>query len=1291
MLVNGDEIKVYDLDTSQTIINKIAAILNTLPIYLSFTPPLSYSENNIVVSFTTICSTPPFISKFSEFIEVHKLALDNLYNKNAENSRKKIFDIWLAYNKTLLSKFRNSSVLEVFIEEMTAEKMFKDITDGEKFIKNIEGFKQSLNKEIEKNKDKVDKQDRDSEEFQGEKEMSRYVFDSLTSALEIEDEKEKDQKLIELEEQDKILIEEGSTFIEQKRQILYKWRLNIFLSYLEIFNAIILNKNVPFAQLGKFYKIFKTYNINEGDVNFQYDSSNETILCIKIKNKEGVYDNIFLEIEMNGNTFPSISTTINIKEYINALDDIVSIFKNINLTLEEQNEMNVSGFFFLPYEYFNSYVMNDMIMNDPLFSLMYCDEKIQTVKRQTHEEDQYLFIYFYHPSTSEISFSMIQKFIVKSDIEIRGLFLQKYPSYTPYIRLNVKGKTVADINRFRIIFGKYMSIYKQRASAVIKIYRQYIKDFGIHVLPKSLEVEKTNDIKYQGILKPINPRGCLHKPKILTIDEGQNREEVLQSLGITERNVLKFPRDAIEGENVKKYLTDGMSQKEFYCPPHNGKEMYVGLQENKDESAKDQPYYICCYEKPQHTTVEYKKYYQLEDIKTEQKTYNTEIKTNKLLQYKQIGVLPPELTAILNIITEGASYKRMGVDRSYSSLLSCVLLATKHSDYINLQSKEERIAFVNEYRKTLADSVILSSQSTFFQLNPVEDLVNPEVYMEPKYYMQMLATMFMSNIYVFNYDDILTNPSSSLKLPNFSQSWLKFDTSSQKTIVIYEHRGGQTDSAKYPQCELIIFGDTKKTLRYSSTDIISKSLYKVFSKLTESYILDVPQKDIVFVQPSDSVKFLSQEIDSYGKCRKLNLSITFEEKTSESEKQDIIFSLFTTPIPPLFFIDDGYIYPVLIGKKMRSINNIETAIRIAEFLGNITHISVVNEICTGIKLIIGNVESEIYLDREDVKMLSVESVPEKYKLYISENVNGLSTKSQKNSNYSLETFNKNKKMARYLTEYVYWRYIEFIKNKYSKLLIYNGDVPVGIKEDSSAAIMTEFVNDNIIIDKKFEYKTTPVKFFSLDSPFMQNNKLVVQSDEILKRLIYSLRLEILYNPKQLVSYLINPSIIGYYKDISDFDKNDKQYLFYDKNKVLTWITNRNIKYDARREVMVNIYKSYFFQNDLIDDTVYLAYNVLALPKAIEYAYRWIENNNIIEKSSFEKNESSYKSVSYILYRYVNADDIQKYYMKGDVSVLEKDWEGSDIETSPSPKLLGFKIDSISYFTILMSLSASIKK
>ena len=140
---------------------------------------------------------------------------------------------------------------------------------------------------------------------------------------------------------------------------------------------------------------------------------------------------------------------------------------------------------------------------------------------------------------------------------------------------------------------------------------------------------------------------------------------------------------------------------------------------------------------------------------------------------------------------------------------------------------------------------------------------------------------------------------------------------------------------------------------------------------------------------------------------------------------------------------------------------------------------------------LGNININIPIDGED-KVLT--TIPNS-KFIVKKIKSEIETISYpQNDNSVLENYNNYKKLSRYIAEYIYWLYSKYIFEENIKQ-----------EEILNSKNLLNFKNKYILLQEDFQYQQIN-KTFSMNSGIMKDNKIVIKSEETLKRIFYVLKL-----------------------------------------------------------------------------------------------------------------------------------------------------------------------------------------
>ena len=1025
----------------------------------------------------------------------------------------------------------------------------------------------------------------------------------------------------------------------EKQKIKFQIELDIKdTSLLELFNNIKLNKNAPFATTKYFYKILKDVkpferwsNLFERSKTYfdkykNIDRDHNIILKILQNNSEENLLSDYTEAIINMDKNINIKMSYNIKN-VNIKDTelIKRVLDTINIdTFNNRKDINVNGVFYFPNQKVNKYLISDVIMNDPLFS------NLLTIDETTIGSRDNVYIHFHNTIIENLTCYITTQQVKKDKIPVPKEYKNLFPNNSYYLRIKIRNcETIEKVEYFQNILSKLLVLYNDQEKKLIEFYKKY----NIKLVDDITEEEIIDDKKLKNIeseiFRPNYSSKCPNPPTYVNDEEAEEAEKA-------GKQVIIFPKE----------LTHGVEPKKYIC---SGKKKYPGLRSNPFDNSDKFPFIPCCYGTSQINKVgsKYRNYYFGEKLEEKEKKTGAIYVSDMIIPPDSYGILPENINKILGLNDFDSIYYRKGVFRNTNSFISCVLESLDAFDN-KIKSEREQIKEIIRIRKSLISPELIASckQEMYdYKNEDIRELIlNEEKYFDPKLFIHLLEVKFKCNIFLFHKDD-----DGSLILPRYIKGYYKTEKNAT-CIFIYEHSGGESDDVEYPQCELIIRqnideDEKEKNFEYGST--ISQNIFKFFEKINTSYIFNKKITFTKFNLQHKKIKILSQFIDAYGKTRIINIKYM---------KRDI--SIITSPIQPIEIEEEELI----------NIHKIDTNIMtefMAEIGGKITH-QIMNEdnIVKEVHGKIGNVDIIIPMNDEN-KIIDVPFSIISAKISdINFGLNKINVLSYPENNISvINNYNKYKKLSRYISEYLLWMYSVYISEN-----------SLDENEFLSTENLKKFKDEYIEIIENFEYSNVP-KIFSYVNGLFFNKKLVVKSEETLKRLFYVLLWNIKRNFKKFIDYKDRKTIENYYVDITDFDIYPFQVILEGENSVIKWVNEKNnenaILYQKIIVSSTPIQIPYFFRNKLVENNkIFLAQNTDSVLKAINLSIIWKtkgyncgNNVNIINKNIPEL----------ILYSYINEKNITKYNILGETNIY-------DI------KIIGYKIENIPMYTVLMEVN-----
>ncbi len=1186
--INGKTFEIYDMDTTQSIINRIAMNMKTLPKYLYFKEGIPTQSDFNTKKNIEVEDLLDFIKKSStkpEFKTLYGKIEDKLKQQklSLENDVIKMFIVFNQAVSGMPDNLQGSILLLIQTEldknENITEKVnVKSIWDNRQQI--TQDLEYNINKNITDTNQQLEmyKELADAEELQfTEFELERSIFSIILTADNI--------------------------------------------SIIELFNSIQLTPKVPLAYIGSFYKILKDFTPfpEWGD---ETKISLPNIILFKIlqrKDAGGAVHEDYSTVVMGINTdndkenivvemsLTSSTQSVSRQEYI---DSFLELFKTVpNMKITEIKESNVNGSFYFPKQTLDKYVIADIILNNPLFSsLLAIDERDKATKKKDS-----VYVHFESANTGYITANITEKISEKGDPVLKGKdIMNMFPYGSDYVRVKItKADNMTSVELFQNIFSKLMYIYNNQYKKIVAFYRKFLPKFGERTkraprLPKSL---KLKDIAPEVFVKGYPPK-CPKQPTII------EDEEVPQAIA-DGKAVMTYPKTPDEG----------FPQRNYICEHSDAK--YPGLRDNQLGNKDLVPWLPCCYVSD-HANMEGKPYGNYffgqelkQNINPDQQDF---IITNKFLTYDKYGKLPDEIEKTIKLFDDDDNYMylRKGVYNTNSSFLDCVMEGLWEQTGIldmGLNSDKSRENYLIRQRRKIAEPrYIASCKQEMYDFTDQEiiDILNSDKYLDPKYFTSLLENYLNCNIYVFTRKN-----TTSLSLPRHIQAFYK--TASRKPcVLVYQHMGAKSDHSDTPKCELIVKwkkGDADDVTYNADYDsVLARGMKEIFNRLRKSWALNISISETIFpLLNNKDVKITEQGIDSYGKCRMLRVVY-----------KDTTFTLLLSPIAPIPVpeVKDWEVTKVS-SKQLRAFASATRLI--------IKQQNVMKNIVKSFSGKLGNVSVTVPVrDESPVSDLTT-----------TEQTISFSDMSRQSV---MTNYNLYKKLARYITSYVLWLYSTFLVNK---------NLPVGL--DS----IDRFQKEAITIEPDFVYGNVPKKF-DMNSGVMNKRKLVLKSEETLKRLMYVLRINS-RNKDNILNYHKRTVIDNYYEDITDFDQYQTQVILEGTDSVEKWIGEREEKYKLYDSVQLEKTIPYFFSNPLINDKIWLAQNMgNDLSVALEISYNWNENG--YNMTDFSDEMDGIKT-GFTLYSYVNNVDITEHEESGGGNIY----------------VLGYKIEDEPFYTILLPL------
>lgn len=1048
-----------------------------------------------------------------------------------------------------------------------------------------------------------------------EREYEIFFNDYKKSYTEIQNR----QNRLQIDYQNRTILEKYDTttvsFLSpvKETQSRYDGSFTLRVDVFELLNKIYPTRDLPFLKIGKFYKILNNFSIPVSWIEPE-DETTETLRLYILKNQIESESNlaqpksesyVTIEIEQNQNVLSSIfiykysivseegDLTV---DYKLILSRLFAGFQKFN---EKPQEMTIAKTFGKGYKIirgieFPREVLYDFALNDPIVSSIVSINEIYKIEKIKGGIRFQLF--------NAISCNLYFKTLDKPMNEEVEMFKGKLNVGDSIIRINIsKAKSESHLNQsLDILIRSFLYMIEHQDKLFYEYYTRFIPTIKSDILQRIVVEEESTELKYlfPSIYVSGYQRFCTHSPTAVNEKEAKRLEK-------EGRDVMLFPLDPEDGPQ-SWYVSD------YRAFP------YVGYKRNKLSNAKEYGILPCCYENSQKTKgLRYQYEQKIINIRGEYVVKREEddeekggskdiiIKTNKILNPERYGILPPNINSLFTSIDPTLllgenRYLRKGTQRSYRSCITCLLDALDED--IDVDKKLKELVQYN-----------LTSQNMVFPEDALKIIENKED-VDPIQFIAVLENIFRVNIIIFcrNKTD---NTNGSFCKPVYKK-WFIINEQKipfLKTVILFRTFGSDIDKVDYPQTELIVLEKSVK-----SQDKVKSPITKFFSTNSDFIQTLLTMYKSTMNIKNERVEFknklTSQLEDNYGKIRVLHFTIL---------NQTIV--VYTTPISP---IPARYFDRKLVTYMNRpSIHKHSTRI-VNEFFKSepaITDIKKVlytnssqQSLVIGYKFTMNQMTGFIYVDDySDTNDITSEIFSLKNEEYISPLGVGKSL---------LEQYNENIRLANILVSYSL--YLFSIRYNLEEVINSNELFNDRIKE-----LVNNFMK-YIVVKTDNEYIDKSRVLALSNSSFIEGgDRLIVTSDEIKKRLLYSVHSFVKNNIYDAMDYKHRRYIPNFYTTPKDFDQDEHYTVYYTKKEFALYNIDPVLIYKSYSFPPYKTEETFFLKNDaMMDGQTFLAQRCSSIENAI-FTFLYYQNNRI--NSSDRDSEGDLTKVNIKLYTYTD--------------------------------------------------------
>lgn len=982
----------------------------------------------------------------------------------------------------------------------------------------------------------------------------------------------------------------------------------------DLFNRMKLTKFIPYINFTSLYKIKYGFVVNPKWL--EYEAPN--VIFLKVDSE--------LEMEMRSlkdayKKFSSVAFSINSTQagtQIIATLDLSIGPRNVNINelisrvlecvdiprtqIERIEDTSWTGYCSIKNQTLLIPVWAELAMNNPFFnSMIAVDEFIRPSKIKQN-------VYMH---------------LISTPSDVISISMQEDEHNNFFIRVRIKSTSKELAAKYQELLARFFTIYNNEKDIVLNNYRQYIPNFMRDEERKiqsrkpisSNEIVRDLKLAVPELFIPSYSRKCLNRPTIIS-------DNLLKEYTQTKKyEVMQYP---IFGEGVKK---------NYICEHET--HPFPGLRNNDLENKVQYPYLPCCYTKDQKTKAgsKYLKYF--ENISTGKKVYKQKpdlFFTDKPLASNMPGVLPPKIKKYFSLIQADAKYCfiRVGSRNTTRSFLEAVLRGLgKRTDPENVRQIFEE--------KIMTEKSAMAAKQEFFDENIETIIKYMNTNFKASHFVHVIEEVFDVDVFVFSTDSMLIPPYSKFHLKHIP---------SRKVLLFFQHKKSiesdedpediedpedleehaeqiGIEDMKHNQCEIIArvrASDEKHINRqylFEPDDPVIQSIWKTFKRMTKSITLN---SDTILHTRCPKFEIVSQHIDSNGKCRLLNIKFN-----------DNIISISCDPLPP---------FAALQTKNF--LNRVKNGGIITEFSNQfditlIEQLECPTSICEINALMFGTHKITFLVDLPQ----PLSSIP------ISDTMNTSPKYTQlfKNFETIISEFGRKEKLVQ-----IIYNYTLFFLSKY--MTDRSQDKPL---DDLG---LVKFAREKTVVIPNYKYEGDISPVFNFSSQFVLNGeKIIMSSNEMLRRILYMIRLYQNTNIKKLLEYHKNSSIENYFENIKDYDTVSNGVLLDGEDTVRNMIVQLTQKQNTTSCVIPETENVYFFKNKKLGNSLYLAQNFKTFEEA----------ENMIASRNGSRNVSRNGSIS--VYSFVSTTDIRH--------IL-----GSKKSAN---KILGYKISGNNMYTSLIKL------
>jgi hypothetical protein len=1194
--INGEEFKIYLQDTLDTIKERYCLEKETIPklCYMNI-----IKQNNIsIFESKKVGSTVLSILK------------ENAYDTNplegAEIEGKTFSDFYLeaeideddfdrSFNKFVID------ALELFSFSSRDEVFFTYIIITNSDPINEADYSESYERAIEQYTELIDKKNEYASYF------SFYKKELESLSLRVEkniSQSESVKAIVELVEEEqqenRNIVKSDLKLTEYSYNGDFKYSIDIY----DFFSKFKTTKICPYIRLAKYHKVYNGVRIIDEEWFENYNEDDDTVLQMFILGKKQETDEILslekyylVEIKQlsEDKGIFTFNMSINVNEQMDLTEDeiferTISYFSLplIDLGLKKQFG---KGYFVMKGIEVSDELFFDTCLNDPkVNNIIFIDEKYKIQK----ERGGIRFYVSENNLETSIKCSLVKKIVLKStDIEAVAFpDIIRVKDFITVISIT-KGTSMSETLKLIGLFENLLMYIETRKKFFLEYYEKFmtkLEDIDSKLIKKKSKEKKDLTLKdlYPQIFISGYARFCQPvAPKLITQDEYE--DDITAGI-----DAMIYPRDPEEGPQ------------DYYSCKHDKKYKYVGIKENS-LSNKDQIKFLpCCFEKDQKIGDKLRYKYENYKEDEDESGFKLLIKSKKILQEKQYGYLPQNISYTFTIVNEDcltgkSRFLRTGIKRGENSSLYAIKKA------LNLDTD------IKSMRKDIL-KVIKNNFASQYGLKPkeIKNIIEQNLNIDPELFLEIFENVFKVNIILFCRDR-LSNKEGSMCKPKFKKFFILNPNKRlyDKTIMLYKTDGGEFDNLQYPHTELIVLENNIKSDDNvgENTSVFFKDSF--ISKLYAMYYSFVETK---YIKSDLKNKIIGQIDDGNGKIRLLQVNYKNEniniltspcsnfQLNQFLENEKAIYTNKISLINPSliidFFTDEGI-------KDIRKILVSNTVVGLYGKKGDL----------------------EMYIPC-DMRTSEFSKLPGSTNIKEYDNKKELPAPSSLTFSI-LNQYNTFLKTSNSIISYSLFLFSNFFQYEMKNLFLTKDENEF---IDKIKAVLVVFENKHLTVDLNKKYENLTRELTLENNDILTDKHIVIPSTEIKKKILYCLYIQMKHNLSLLIDYKYKKYVDNFYTSSKDFKVSEgEQNIFYTMKEIRLYMIPIINPYKVYYEIPggINDEISFYYKNINIDeDTVFRAIKTNSIEQALSYSKQWAKNKRVY---LYTESIIDPDSVSFILY------------------------------------------------------------